>query len=140
MTKLNLLFLFLFYILLSAGSDFCQGWREGYCRGYRSLAGQRAVCPTTPKCPKRDIDERTYNHGFDKGFKKGYMDAKEKGLSGRDRKKNRPKTTGTPVRLLSDGGAYRQDAYRFVGHGRDESEPRVVCNQEEGYLKYTGRL
>ena len=52
-------------------SDFCQGWEEGYCEGWRDVKGSYAPCPVTPVCPVAPVGKDTYNGGYNLGFKAG---------------------------------------------------------------------
>lgn len=58
-------------------SDFCDGWSDGYCEGYKSVEGQYATCPTAPACPTATIGKSTFKGGYNLGYEKGKKDAKE---------------------------------------------------------------
>ena len=55
--------------------DFCDGWDDGYCEGYKSVEGQQRVCPIAPSCPVPEADGDTYSRGFARGYEKGKEDA-----------------------------------------------------------------
>tara|TARA_R110000772_G_scaffold35637_4_gene85769 strand:+ start:5900 stop:6151 length:252 start_codon:yes stop_codon:yes gene_type:complete len=56
-------------------SDFCDGFDVGYCEGWKDVKGQLTVCSPTPPCPVPEVDANTYNGGYNKGFRKGRVDA-----------------------------------------------------------------
>ncbi len=56
-------------------SDFCDGWKDGYCEGYRDVKGQFAICPIAPLCPLPYVNQNRYKDGYNRGFKKGTGDA-----------------------------------------------------------------
>lgn len=71
------LILLLVVIMLSAfgQSDYCQGWRNGYCAGWKYVKGQLSVCPVTPVCPGSSVGCNTYSCGYGDGFNRGASDA-----------------------------------------------------------------
>ncbi len=52
-------------------SDYCDGWEDGYCEGYKDVKGQYAICPITPICPIAKIGTNNYRGGYNRGFKAG---------------------------------------------------------------------
>ncbi len=68
--------IFLTSFTIPVKDDFCDGWAEGYCEGYRDVIGQKAVCPVTPVCPVPGVDQNTYKGGYNLGFKAGTKAAK----------------------------------------------------------------
>lgn len=52
-------------------SNYCDGWAEGYCEGYKDVKGDYAICPITPVCPIPEINKSTYRDGYNRGFKAG---------------------------------------------------------------------
>jgi hypothetical protein len=52
-------------------SDYCGGWENGYCEGWKDVKGQLSVCPVTPICPIPKVDCDTYKCGYNRGFKAG---------------------------------------------------------------------
>lgn len=52
-------------------SDFCNGWEDGYCEGWKDVKGQFAICPITPICPIPEIGQDSYRGGYNRGFKEG---------------------------------------------------------------------
>ncbi|MBU2950540.1 hypothetical protein KO493_07515 [Tamlana agarivorans] len=50
---------------------FKEGWRDGYCAGWKIEKGENADCPTAPEAPVCDDCSNTYKLGFSKGFKAG---------------------------------------------------------------------
>jgi hypothetical protein len=58
-------------------SDFCKGWEEGYCEGWKDVKGQYAICPITPICPIPEIGQDTFKGGYNRGFKAGRKKALE---------------------------------------------------------------
>ena len=57
-------------------TPFCEGWAEGYCEGYKDVAGQRARCPRTPRCPRPERGKDSYRGGYNTGFKAGMRAAR----------------------------------------------------------------
>ena len=73
----RVLFILIFIISTSfISDDFCQGFEDGYCEGWKDVKGQYEVCPVAPVCPVPDVDNDTYRGGYNTGFKKGRQDAK----------------------------------------------------------------
>ena len=62
---------------LEIESDYCSGFEEGYCEGYKDVKGEFAICPITPICPIPAIGKDSYRGGYNKGFKMGMKKAKE---------------------------------------------------------------
>ena len=65
------------------GSDFCDGFEEGFDAGYKEEAGYTATVPAAPACPTPRVDctsgyQCGYNLGFTKGTKKAKEDATKK--------------------------------------------------------------
>lgn len=58
-------------------SDFCSGFTEGFCSGYRNVKGDNAVCPVTPTCPVAEIGKDSYKGGYNTGFIQGLNKAKQ---------------------------------------------------------------
>jgi hypothetical protein len=58
-------------------ADFCKGWENGYCEGWRYVKGVDVVCPVAPVCPTPDYNRTTYNDGYNKGYRAGSKAAKE---------------------------------------------------------------
>jgi len=59
-------------------NTYCTGWDEGYPEGYKDVKGKYAIVPVTPLCPIPEIDKDTYKDGYNRAFKQGVKDAKEK--------------------------------------------------------------
>ena len=57
--------------------DYCDGWEEGYCEGYKDVKGQMAICPVTPVCPVPKADCQSYNCGYNRAFKSGRKKAQQ---------------------------------------------------------------
>jgi hypothetical protein len=58
--------------LENLNSDYCDGWNDGFCEGYKDKAGQLKPCPATPPCPAiLAHEENTYKFGYNRGFKVG---------------------------------------------------------------------
>lgn len=55
--------------------EYQKGWEDGYCEGWKDVKGQMAVCPTVPVAPVPFVLEDDYVSGYNRGFKKGYVDA-----------------------------------------------------------------
>ena len=53
------------------GSEFNEGFKDGYCEGWKDVKGQYAICPITPIPPIPPIGKDTYRGGYNLGFKKG---------------------------------------------------------------------
>lgn len=57
-------------------NDYCEGWEEGHCEGWRDVKGQFSVCPVPPICPVPKVNcDRGYRCGYNRGFKRGRRDA-----------------------------------------------------------------
>lgn len=52
-------------------TDFCDGWNDGYCQGWKDVKGPFSICPITPPCPIPGIGQETYRGGYNAGFKAG---------------------------------------------------------------------
>ena len=59
------------------GSDFDEGWEDGYCEGWKDVKGQLALCPLTPLPPLPPLGKDTYRGGYNMGFKAGMKAAKK---------------------------------------------------------------
>jgi hypothetical protein len=59
----------------SGWREFCKGWEEGHCEGWKTVRGEFASCPSAPSCPPQRPLETTYKHGYNRGFIKGRKDA-----------------------------------------------------------------
>lgn len=58
-------------------SDYQDGWKDGYCEGWKDVKGPYAVCPVTPVCPVPQVScYEGFKCGYNRGFKKGRVDAK----------------------------------------------------------------
>ena len=59
------------------GSQFNEGWDDGYCEGWRDVKGQNAICPISPIAPIPPIGctKDSYKCGYNLGFKAGYKAA-----------------------------------------------------------------
>jgi hypothetical protein len=64
-------------IEISLTSDFCNGWEDGYCEGWRDLKGQNTICPITPICPLQELGQNSYRGGYNRGFKEGSRTAQK---------------------------------------------------------------
>ena len=67
---------FLNKINMVFGKTYCDGWDEGYRRGWCS---QRVNCifdTVVPVCPVPEVNLTTYKDGFDRGFEQALKDRK----------------------------------------------------------------
>jgi hypothetical protein len=55
--------------------DYCEGWELGYCQGWEDVKGEISICPIVPMCPMPEIFKEEYLDGYNRGFKKGRVDA-----------------------------------------------------------------
>lgn len=55
---------------LEISTDYCKGWAEGYCEGWKDIKGQFAICPITPLCPLPKLE---CNEGFRCGYNRGFL-------------------------------------------------------------------
>jgi hypothetical protein len=55
--------------------DYCEGWELGYCQGWEDVKGEFSFCPIVPMCPMSEIFQTEYLDGYNRGFKKGRVDA-----------------------------------------------------------------
>jgi hypothetical protein len=58
-------------------TEFCKGFDEGFCEGFKDVKGQFVVCPVTPVCPVPQVNQDTYKGGYNAGFKAGSNKANE---------------------------------------------------------------
>ena len=42
-------------------SEYCEGWEEGYCEGYKDIKGEFSICPITPLCPMPELFKDSMN-------------------------------------------------------------------------------
>jgi len=62
---------------VSNTSDYCKGWAEGYCEGWKDVKGQFAICPITPLCPLPKLEcYEGFRCGYNRGFLAGRRAAK----------------------------------------------------------------
>lgn len=62
--------------LINTGKTYCDGWDEGFRRGWCS---QRVNCvfdTVVPVCPVPEVNLTTYKDGFDRGFEQALKDRK----------------------------------------------------------------
>lgn len=58
-------------------TNYREGFKDGYCEGWKFIRGEHAPCPPSPPCPPpRGVD--TYKMGYNTGFKAGIKKAKSK--------------------------------------------------------------
>lgn len=62
---------------ITVSSDYCNGWSDGYCEGYKDVKGQYAICPVAPTCPIANPGQTRYKDGYNRGFKAGTGAAKK---------------------------------------------------------------
>ena len=55
--------------------DYCEGWELGYCQGWEDVKGEISICPIVPMCPMSEMFKNEYLDGYNRGFKKGRVDA-----------------------------------------------------------------
>lgn len=60
--------------------EYQKGWKDGYCEGWKDIKGQMALCPNPPIAPIPFILEDDYVSGYNRGFKKGYVDAADENI------------------------------------------------------------
>ena len=58
-------------------SDFSEGWKDGYCEGWKDVKGQFAICPIAPIAPIPPIGKNSYKGGYNMGFKAGMKAARK---------------------------------------------------------------
>jgi len=56
---------------ISATSDYCKGWAEGYKAGWCYERGYVCIDPIVPICPIKRIGEEGYKDGYNRGFVQG---------------------------------------------------------------------
>ena len=52
-------------------SEYCEGWEEGYCEGYKDIKGEFSICPITPLCPMSEIFKDSWKDGYHRAFLAG---------------------------------------------------------------------
>ena len=83
MKNFNLITLFTIFTFTSfsfttVSTDYCDGWEDGYCEGYKDVKGQFSICPITPMCPLANTNcNRGYKCGYNRGFKAGTKAARK---------------------------------------------------------------
>jgi hypothetical protein len=77
MKSLILLFILTFSTHFKSTTDYCNGWRDGYRRGY---CNELVYCPpkNPPFCEFGGIRPEflTYQNGYERGFLRGLSDRK----------------------------------------------------------------
>lgn len=63
------------FTAMFAYGEFCKGFSDGHCEGWRDVKGQLVVCPVPPVCPVPEVNQNTYKGGYNLGFKRGIRDA-----------------------------------------------------------------
>jgi hypothetical protein len=63
--------IFVFAVVYSFGSGFCEGWEDGYASGYCYGKGYSCLRPLAPLCPLPRLGEDTYQGGYNRGFLAG---------------------------------------------------------------------
>ena len=60
------------------GSEFSEGFKDGYCEGWKDVKGQYAICPIAPIAPLPKIGQSrdSYRDGYNTGFKAGMRAAR----------------------------------------------------------------
>jgi len=56
-------------------TEFCEGFDDGFCEGYKDVKGQFVVCPVPPVCPVPGVGLDNYKGGYNTGFKAGQKKA-----------------------------------------------------------------
>ena len=57
--------------MIIAGPEFNEGWKDGYCEGWKDVKGQHAYCPYAPYPPYPPYGKDNYRGGYNMGFKAG---------------------------------------------------------------------
>lgn len=58
--------------------NYLDGWKEGYCEGWKYIKGQFALCPITPIAPLPPLGcVDLYKCGYNDGFIAGMQAARE---------------------------------------------------------------
>lgn len=52
-------------------SPFEEGWKEGYCEGWKYVCGPGCNCPNPPNPPNPLAGRDTYKDGYNSGFNAG---------------------------------------------------------------------
>ena len=52
-------------------SEYCEGWEEGYCEGYKDIKGEFSICPITPLCPMPELFKDSWKDGYYRSFLEG---------------------------------------------------------------------
>lgn len=64
-----------FTLSFITGSDYCEGFIDGYERGWCYQRGEACFSPPAPVCPVPEVtEEYTYQCGYDRGFTRGLKD------------------------------------------------------------------
>ena len=57
--------------------DFGEGWKDGYCEGWKDVKGQLVNCPNSPNPPNPPNGKNSYKGGYNMGFKAGMKAARK---------------------------------------------------------------
>ena len=57
------------------GDDYCTGWSDGFCAGYK-YNNLYAICPPPPICPIAFIGRDSYADGYQRGMLAGMQAAR----------------------------------------------------------------
>lgn len=78
MIKLFITLLVISTTTFSYGDEFCEGFKDGYVAGYCDVKG-KSFCtkPIVPICPIKNIGEKGYRDGYNRGFKSGMRKASQ---------------------------------------------------------------
>jgi hypothetical protein len=52
-------------------SEYCEGWEEGYCEGYKDIKGEFSICPIAPLCPMPEMFKDSWKDGYHRAFLAG---------------------------------------------------------------------
>ena len=52
-------------------SEYCDGWEEGYCEGFKDIKGEFSICPITPLCPMPELFKDSWKDGYHRAFLAG---------------------------------------------------------------------
>ena len=63
---------------ITLGTNYQKGWKDGHCRGWKSVKGKYAYCPYAPYAPYPTYPAKSssYQDGYDAGYARGYADAR----------------------------------------------------------------
>ena len=74
--KKLLIILSVAFVCFSFGTEYCDGWADGYSAGYCYNSGYACIPRIAPLCPLPKLGKDSYQDGYNRGFLRGMADAR----------------------------------------------------------------